>query len=182
MKPSSWFVNKRFEAGFTLVEILTVMVIIGILTSMSIASYQSTQQKSRDTRRKSDLKQIVNALEIYYNDKGTYPTDSSGLIEGCNGGSICNWGDVFQDENNTIYMIQLPEDPRSNQNYYYSSPDGTSFQLYARLENTLDKDVPKNGSDQPQVYNGLDCGSYECNYGMSSPNISVSQGRSLVVE
>jgi general secretion pathway protein G len=170
------------QAGFTLIEILIVMIVIGILVTISIGSFSSAQQKGRDTKRKSDLKQISNSLDVYFNDKGSYPLSSSGRLQGCNGDQNCDWGDTFQDENSTVYMVELPSDPRSNLEYRYESSDGRSYQLYARLENTLDRDVPKTGSDEPQIYNGLSCGDVDCNYGISSSNTSPDDGRSLVVE
>src|SRR5207244_3760980 len=60
--------------GFTLIELLVVIAIIGMLSSVVLASLNSARQKSRDTRRKEDLHQIHNALELYYNTNGTYPS------------------------------------------------------------------------------------------------------------
>lgn len=64
------------KSGFTLMELLIVIAIIGILLSIAIASYLSTQKKTRDTRRINDMKAIQNAWELYFADNsGTYPTD-----------------------------------------------------------------------------------------------------------
>lgn len=167
------------QAGFTLIEILIVMVIISIIAVIGFGSFQSSQIKGRDASRKSDLKQIGSALETYYNDTGQYPTDTGGLINGCNGGSTCSWGDPFTDDNGTTYMIEIPADPRDNMNYYYSS-DGTSYQLYAMLENDLDKDIAVDGSDNKLEYSGLSCGAGNCNYGISSTNTTPQQGRTMV--
>jgi type II secretion system protein G len=172
--------KKNLQSGFTLIEILVVMVIIGIIATIGFGSFQSSQTKGRDASRKSDLDQIGKALETYYNDKGQYPTDTGGLINGCSSGSACDWGDPFTDENGTNYMIEVPADPRSARNYYYSSTDGTSFQIYARLENELDKGIPVDVSDNKQEYSGLDCGGGNCNYGISSPNTTPGTGRGLV--
>lgn len=169
------------QSGFTLIELLVVMAIIGILAVLGIGSFMSSQQKSRDARRKSDLRNIGLSLETYFNDKGEYPLGSlAGEIMGCAGGSICSWGSSFSDENGTVYMVQLPSDPTSGINYFYSS-DGSSYQIYARLENTLDQSVPVDADDEPQVYSGLDCG-LSCNYGVSSPNTTPAAGRTLANE
>ncbi|MGB9706948.1 MAG: type IV pilin protein, partial [Microgenomates group bacterium] len=59
--------------GFTLIELLVAVAILGILATVGLGSFQSSQMKGRDARRKSDLSQIQKALEMYYNDKGAYP-------------------------------------------------------------------------------------------------------------
>jgi general secretion pathway protein G len=170
-----------FTPGFTLMEVLIVMVIIGVLSTLGFGSFQSSQQKGRDSKRKAELKQIGVSLEAYYNDKGEYPLGSSGLIAGCNGGAVCAWGAPFVDENDTLYMVELPVDPKSEYSYYYDS-DGTYYQLYARLENTLDGDVPTDVDDEPQVYSGLLCGELECNYGVASGNTTPDENRVLVAD
>jgi len=71
------------KKGFTLIEIMVVITILGVLIAMVSGSFMASQKKSRDLRRKSDLAQISKALEFYSNDNGRYPAASGGLIEGC---------------------------------------------------------------------------------------------------
>lgn len=59
--------------GFTLIEILIVIVLIGVLSTIGLETFQSAQKKGRDAQRKSDLSQVQKALELYYNDKNQYP-------------------------------------------------------------------------------------------------------------
>ena len=62
------------KAGFTLMELLVVISIIGILVSISVASYASAQKKGRDARRLADMKAVQNAFEQYNADHdGSYP-------------------------------------------------------------------------------------------------------------
>lgn len=175
--------NKKsfYQRGFTLIELLVVIAIIGILAVIGIGNFQASQVKARDAARKSDLRQITSALETYYNDKGEYPSATSGLVNGCANGTSCAWGDPFVDENGTIYMAQLPEDPRSGtHSYYYDAPlDGSSYQIYARLENELDRDLQENTMGEKLEYTGLSCGNGNCNFGLSSPNTTPEEGRSL---
>jgi type II secretion system protein G len=172
--------QKSAVNGFTLIEIIVVMLIIGILAAIGIGSFTSSQIKSRDARRKSDLKQITNALEVYYNDFGSYPVSLNGAIMGCGEGGVlqCTWGDPFAwtpvgGAEAVVYMIKIPEDT-SNQNYYYES-GGTSYQIYARLENQQDRDVPKSDENLPLVYQATDCGDSTCNYGVASTNSLLSE-------
>jgi type II secretion system protein G len=170
----------QHQRGFTLIEILIVMVIIGILATLSIGSFQSSQQKARDAERKSDLQQIANSLEAYYNDYGQYPASTLTFkLTGCAGGGECDWGDPFVDDNGTTYMVELPADPKAQHSYYYVS-NGTYYQLYARLENTMDAEVPLVGGE-PANY-GIECGTEDCNYGVSSANRTVSQGRTIMAD
>lgn len=154
--------KKSLSRGFTLIELLVVIVILGILATIGLGSFQSSQRKARDARRKSDLGQLITALEAYYNDTGAYPVADTGRIAGCGSGVACPWGQAFVDANGTIYMVELPADPMSNQSYYYVSA-GTDYQIYARLENDQDPDFV--------TYNGTNCGSGSvCTYGIASPN------------
>ncbi len=180
------------KKGFTLVELLVVITIIGILASVGLGTFTSSQMKSRDARRKTQLKQLADAFEAYYNDKGGYPADddSGGLLAcGVDAEAACTWGTAAMENTTTgtVYMIKLPQDPTLGLTYYYDAgaPAAgliTSFQLYARLENTNDPSVLKDANDNPQVFDGLDCGTKECNYGVSSNNTHPTIGRTLVTE
>lgn len=64
--------NKN-KKGFTLIELLVVVAIIGLLATLSIVALNNARARARDARRVADVKQIQTALELYYNDQGTYP-------------------------------------------------------------------------------------------------------------
>lgn len=61
------------ERGFTLIELLVVVAIIGLLSSVVLASLNGARQKGRDARRLADLRQMQTALELYYSDHNAYP-------------------------------------------------------------------------------------------------------------
>lgn len=66
------------KKGFTLVELLVVISIIGILATLLLVSFNGAQMQARDTTRKSDLKQYQTALEVYANrNDGLYPVYSA---------------------------------------------------------------------------------------------------------
>lgn len=169
----------RLGGGFTLVELLITITIIGILSSIGFSTFSSAQRKAKDTQRKNDLITIAKALEVYNNDYGLYPTSDTGQIKGCTVDLatevVCAWGASFQHANtepDTIYLIALPDDPSSSQDYYYEAAgDRKSYQLYARLENIEDSSVPRDEDDNPQVYSNTVCGTdIICNFGVSSSN------------
>ena len=68
--------NKK---GFTLIELLVVIAIIGILATLAVVALSTARSSSRDAKRIADLKQLQTALELYYNDYGSYPTLLSDL-------------------------------------------------------------------------------------------------------
>lgn len=73
---------KKIKSGFTLLELLVVIGIIGILVALATVSYSATQAAGRDSRRKQDMVAIQNALEQYYSanvykyPNGTCSTDA----------------------------------------------------------------------------------------------------------
>ena len=99
------------KRGFTLVELLVVIAILGILSTIGLGTFRSSQAKSRDSRRKSDLANIQRALEMYLNDYGVYPSSTNGEITLSNG--VLSWDgqSEFIDEKGTVYMKELPDDP-----------------------------------------------------------------------
>lgn len=61
--------------GFTLIEMLVVISLIGILAALGLVSFASAQKQARDTTRKSDLKQYQTSLEVFGNIAGgVYPS------------------------------------------------------------------------------------------------------------
>ncbi|GIK84515.1 MAG: hypothetical protein BroJett025_11370 [Patescibacteria group bacterium] len=171
------------QHGFTMIELLVVIVILGILSVIGLGSFSSSQMKARDSRRKTDLRAISDALEVYYNDFGSYPlSDGDGTMLGCGAAAAeaCTQGTIWQNaDNDTTYMVQIPEDPNGGR-YYYISSDGTYFQIYAHLENDQDRDVPLDVNGDPGFYSNPEadsgsnaCVTGDCNYGRSSTNIDL---------
>lgn len=66
--------NKLKQQGFTIVELLIVIVVIGILAALVITTFTGIQQKARDTERQTDIKAIHGQVEAYYASKGYYPS------------------------------------------------------------------------------------------------------------
>lgn len=65
---------KNKDQGFTIVELLIVIVVIGILAALVLNSFSGVQARARDTERRTDINAIATQLEVYYNDQGGYPT------------------------------------------------------------------------------------------------------------
>ena len=120
------------KKGFTLIELLVVIGILAMLSALLVPNFMGARERARDAQRKSDLKQIQKALEMYRQDQTLYPTATSGRFGTC--GSSFSSG-------STIYMNKIPCDPLAPTPYYYS-PNNTNltFQLCACLENKADSD------------------------------------------
>lgn len=77
--------SRNAVAGFTLIELSVVISIIGLLSSVVLASLNTARAKARDSRRMSDLRNIQLALELYYDKYGTYKVTGGGWNGGGQG-------------------------------------------------------------------------------------------------
>lgn len=64
----------RRQKGFTIVELLIVIVVIGILATLVIVTFTGIQQRARNTKRQTDVNAIASHVEAYFADNGKYPT------------------------------------------------------------------------------------------------------------
>lgn len=155
--------NKK---GFTLIELLLVIIILGVLAALIIGNFLTSLKKGRDAKRKADLEQIQRALEMYYEDKKSYPSTLSF------GSSLCETTCLSGEK---IYMQKLPNDPISGKNYEYMQPSGTGgdYKLFACLENNLQV-LPYVSSGYTITCSTTCNGSpgVPCVWGVSSSNIS----------
>src|SRR5690348_6674967 len=72
--------NETKNQGYTLLEILVVISIIGLLTATILVAVSSARSKSRDAVRISDMEQISRALDLYYDKHGNYPNFTSSVL------------------------------------------------------------------------------------------------------
>jgi len=113
------------KKAFTLLEMLVVVGIIAILVGLGAASYSTAQKKSRDAKRKADLKAIQNALEQYYSICGfRYPTPQS-----------TGYRSIYCLNPTVGIMPTVPVDPKTITPYPCNNCNsGTSYTLYAITE------------------------------------------------
>lgn len=118
--------------GFTIVELLIVIVIIGILAAVTVVAYNTMQDRARFSLMQTDMKSITKGLELYKVDTGNYPNTIG--QNGCTS-NWCGWdqatGNNFIDGLSPKYMAAIPQLPAVNvreDTYLYQS-DGVNYQL-----------------------------------------------------
>ena len=116
------------EGGFTLLELLIVIVIIGILALLIIPNITSAPKKARDTQRKTDLRAMQKALEEYFVSNNVYPSTATYTTDLTGG--------------NPPIIKTIPTDPKAGGSpyvYTYTAANtNTTYTLTACLENAGD--------------------------------------------
>ena len=129
--------------GFTIVELLIVIVVIAILAAITIVAYTGIQERAKFSAMRSDIANINKAIQLYYADNGSYPvTPASGA--GCTSGYWCGWdqvtGDGFVPGLSPEYITTIPQLPTANASgdtYLYRSPDGVDYKLIRLVQGGL---------------------------------------------
>jgi general secretion pathway protein G len=115
---TSSFSNKGRQSGFTLIEIMVVVVIIGILASVVVPRIMDNPDKARVAKAKNDIQAIGGALDIYRLDNYVYPTTDQGLealvTKPTSAPEPANWKQGG-------YIKKLSKDPWGNE-YLYLNP------------------------------------------------------------
>lgn len=99
------------RAGFTLIEMLIVVAIVGLLSSAVLVGLEDARERARDSRRIADLRAVQNGLEVFYSQNQFYPRDAYDAID-----------------------ERLPRDPQGGQ-YQYIRKSSQSYVAGACLEN-----------------------------------------------
>lgn len=135
------------QKGFTLIELLVVIAVIGILASVVLASLNSARGKARDARRFSDLNQISLALELYYDDYGTYPQLLAYIFPNRADPQDVNWTGAFTTAMRP-YINPVPQDPAGRPYMYSSTNSGQKYGLMTEVESTANyaKSINDGGS------------------------------------
>ncbi len=143
--------------GFSLFEILIVMGLLALITTIGALSFSNVRSRAEDARRKTDIEEIRSALEQYKSNNNKYPTPIATITMGLPFGTT-----GLTDTTNT-YMNKIPQDPKfPSRSYYYYSADGTDYILKTQLNNP--EPTPCSLTPTPDL-----CGlTKNCNYCYSS--------------
>lgn len=127
MKSQKYLLDQQPNNGFSLLELLVVIAIMAILISIGFSSFATAQKKTRDSKRKSDVKEIQQALEQYYSVCGlNYPAAPGSYYTSINCAAPA-----------ISIMPAVPMDPRATP-YYCPTPAAdcttSNYKVCANLE------------------------------------------------
>ncbi len=110
---------QKNKNGFTIVELLIVVVVIGILASIVTVAYSGITQSARDSKRQADMKSIESALELYHLDNGGYPAcNNTPYVPGGTSNRVCPMSSLVSSLV-PKYMSSIPVDPINSGNDIY---------------------------------------------------------------
>jgi len=104
--------------GFTLIEILVVVAIIGILAAMIVPRIMDRPDQAKAVAARADVNAIMGALKLYKLDNGTYPSNEQGLLALIR---KPDRGDIPRNWKPGGYLERLPQDPWQH-DYQYLNP------------------------------------------------------------
>jgi prepilin-type N-terminal cleavage/methylation domain-containing protein len=188
--------RNSYRRGFTVVELIVVMIVIALLAAIAIVAYGRVQAEARDQKRKTDIVLFADAMEAYYDKNGEYPsgcsTANSASPTTCivaNG--VFSGGDsIFQDStaaNMKAFLPTLPADfggPRGNATKPFASSgrsDGTLMRyiFWGQLNGTV------TGGNASAVFGGayspagIDCGQASSTVAIRMPSGSLPKATSF---
>jgi len=118
--------------GFTILELLVVLAIIGVLSSIAVIQYSNAQAKSRDAKRISDIREIEKALNLYFVDNNVFPIIPE-ILE------ITGEDELSQILESKFYISEVPPDPNhpTYKYTYESNSTGTDYNITFCLETPI---------------------------------------------
>jgi len=154
--------KQRKYQGFSLIELLVVISIIGVLSSLAVVSLNSARVKARDALRKADMTQMRTAIMLYYDETERYPicgaTSWNPAASDFGAAATQTFADCYKVTLGSLltagakpYLSQMPKDPKNETNSpstdstylyrYISSSNGGEYALVFRIEESTDLQV-----------------------------------------
>ncbi len=145
--------KKTSYPGFTFIEMLVVITLMALMTTVIAVKLNTASKASRDKKRLVDLKTIQAALVLYNSDWQAYPA------------TITFSGSLTTADGSRTYLQEIPQDPSSPTRTYYYSSDTSQYVLCTAMEKS--QNIPSAGSVYypPAGLPADSCGSgIDCNY------------------
>jgi general secretion pathway protein G len=140
----------RTASGFTLIELVVTVAILGVLAMLSVPMLQATAQRQKEVELRSALREIRTAIDAYHQavldgkikvaaDASGYPPDLESLVKGI--------PDSKRPDNRLIYFLRrLPRDP------FHTQPDASAAETWGLRSYASAPDEPQPGDDVFDVY------------------------------
>lgn len=135
------------HSGFTIVELLIVIVVIGILAAIVIVAFNGVQQRARYAQHQSDIASVDKAIQLYYADTGSYPTISSA------GGNTGSCATCLNNINGLVpkYIARLPSFPPGGTGYYVYIINGVNYKLVRLVGTAADLPAAEQSNPRPDT-------------------------------
>jgi general secretion pathway protein G len=131
---------QRRQSGFTLIEIMVVVIIIGLLAGIVVPNVMDSLDKANVQKARADFKTLQTALKLYRIDNFNYPSTEQGLESLVSKPSIAP---IPRNYKSNGYIETLPKDPWGNEYQYMSPGEGHEYDIYS-----LGADGVSGGEDQ----------------------------------
>ena len=145
-------ISRRNNKGFTIIELLIVIVIIAILATIGVVAYGSVQKNARDSKRKSDISSLHTGLEAFFVQEQRYPTATE--INDATFRDTYLKGipdDTFKDPKDTDSLVDTSTTTPTNQYAYVPLPTGCDNGTNPCLEYTLAATLESDGSQETRT-------------------------------
>lgn len=131
---------QRRQSGFTLIEIMVVVIIIGLLAGIVVPNVMDSLDKANVQKARADFKTLQTALKLYRIDNFNYPSTEQGLESLVSKPSIAP---IPRNYKSNGYVETLPKDPWGNDYQYMSPGESHEYDIYS-----LGADGVSGGEDQ----------------------------------
>jgi len=133
------FSSKKYNRGFTLIEILITVAIIGVLAAIVVVSFNKAQAKSRDSRRVADVESVKAAMNMFYDENKRYVNcNDFGAYRLCTDSYPSGYSELVP-----AYFDQYPKDPLDSTDYIIAEEGSNTspanpqqYGVFVAFENT----------------------------------------------
>ncbi len=124
----------NLRKGFTLVELMVVVAIIGLLATASVLALGNARAKARDAKRLSDIQVLRSGLEQYWITNASYPSASSPVTVGGSDAAVLTSNGFESSPGTGTLYLRTPIGPSNGEFYLYQSTVSTGFAIQFTTE------------------------------------------------